>query len=233
LASLRAEVDPTFTGPSPEALDDARRRWRDEADLDLPEILVGNIFDLQRALGPASLEAVLREATADELADAHRDAQFLLTPLRLIAAEVVDSGEGPLEGLLNLVIGLGHHLHTAALVLRHGGYGGRLDQTVHHLGVLWATPAVHDAFWATVAFIRTNGGFTGKDRRATTGPPSPEALSQIGEYWDNPELRSAFHAAWLGMKDAWADRAGPLVDLLIQAFGADPTAAPDQAVDVE
>ena len=85
------------------------------------------VFDLQRAFGSASVEAALAEVTTDQFAHAHRDARVLLTPLRLVAARMIDSGDGAAETSAVPAPGLGDQLHTAALILRHNGHGDRID----------------------------------------------------------------------------------------------------------
>lgn len=227
LALLRAKWVPTFTGPSHEALDDASRQWRDRTHRDPPEMLVRSFFDLRRVFGSASLEAVISAATDRELADAHRDAHLLLTPLRLAAAEFIETGNGMLEALLLVLIGLGRYLHALSLKLRQAGYGKRIDKTTRHLRTFSAKPAIQNVFWEMLTFMQTDADMANTDPCGIS-PPSPEAL--IREYWDDPELRSASNTAWSVLSDTWGDLAGPIIVDLLDA-GTEPFGS-DQAGDM-
>jgi hypothetical protein len=222
LAALQAELDPTFTEPTQSQLDDARRLLHEQQ----PDVHVGlgdgairTIFAIQRILGSTGVETILAEATFDQVEGAHRDARFLLTPFRLVAADMIDTGDGPALGTLPFfLISIGRQLHTAALALRHAGHGDRLDATIDQLRVLCARPVVQEAFWTTVAFMRNAGSLGATDLSA--GLPPPEALSQFGDYWTDGELWGAFSAAWPGVAENWADLAGPLIDALLDLFDA-------------
>ena len=217
MASLRAKLDPAFTEPSSDALDDARQEWRDQSGRDVPEVLVRAVFDLQRALGSASVEAALTEVTADQFAQAHRGARVFLTPLRLVAARMIDSGDGAAETLLFLLAKLGHQLHKAALILRHNGHGDRIDRTIDSLQLFSATPVVQEAFWETVTQVRA---------MLLTGNDPPEAVARFAEYWDDQELRAAFSTARSAVRDAWFDLVGPLVEDFLAALATDLSPGP-------
>lgn len=220
LAFLRAELDPAFTGPSSAALDDVRRQWRDQSNGDVPEVLVRGVFDLQWALGSASVEAALADVTADQFARAHRDARVLLTPVRVVATRMLDSREEASSMLVSLLPRLGHQLHKADLILRHNGHGERIDRTIDHLQALGATPVVQAAFWEAMSELRVRWA-TDKGAPGTTSRPSPETHARFAEYWDDADLRAAFNTTWRGVRDAWADFVGPLVADFLAAFDTD------------
>lgn len=231
LAFLRAELDPAFTGPSGAALDDVRRQWRDQSNGDVPEVLVRGAFHLHRAFGSASVEAALAEVTADQFAQAHRDARVLLTPLRRVAARIILTGEGAPGTLVSLLPRLGHQLHKAALILRHDGHAEHIDTTISRLQALCATPVVQEAFWEAVTQVRANW-VTANDTPGAISRPSPESLARFAQYWVNPELRAAFNTAWPAVKDAWVDLVGPLVDNFLAAPDTDLSLGADHPFEV-
>jgi len=232
LEFLLAKLDPAFKGPSRDALDDARQLWLDESNVEIPEmlaeLLVRGGFDVQRVFGSASVEAALAEVDADQFALAHRDARVFLDPLRLMAARMIESGEGAAQTLLYVLPKLGHQLHKTALLLRLHGYGNRIDTTIAHLQVFWSTPVVQEAFWEAVNQLRAKW-MAARDEAGPISRPSPEDMARFAEYWENPELRAAFNTAWRGVRDAWADLVGPLVEEFFAALDADLSPGADHA----
>lgn len=226
LAALQAALDPTFTEPTQSQLDDALRLWHEQQPdfgAGIGEAVIRGSFAIQRILGSTGVETMLVEASDEQIAGAHRDARFLLTPFRLVAAEMIDNGEGPALGtLLFFLISIGREIHTAAFALRYAGYGERLDATIDQLGVLCAQPVVQEAFWTMVALLRNNGTIGPTD--LSDGLPPPEALSLFGDYWTDGELWGAFSAAWPGIAENWKDLVGPLIDSFLELFDASPAA---------
>lgn len=223
MATLQAGLDPTFTGPTQSQLDDARRWFLDDQHQGLPngvgDVFVRAGFSIERILGPTGVETTLAEVTDDQLVATHRDARVLLTPFRLVAAELIDEGDGAAVGtLLRFLIGVGRQVHTAALALRHAGHGDRLDATIDQAQALGGRSEVQEAFWAAVEFMRDTASLDPGDRSA--GWPPPEALQRFEKYSADVDLLGAFSSAWAALAETWADVAGPIIDAFVASDGA-------------
>jgi hypothetical protein len=227
LAAVQAALDPTFTEPTQSQLDDAVRLLHEQQPdfhAGIGEAVVRGGFAIQRILGSTGVETMLGEASDEQIAGAHQDARFLLTPFRLVAAEMIDTGDGAALGtLLFFLISIGRQVHTAAFALRHAGYGDRLDATIDQLRVLCARPVVQEAFRTMVTFMHDNRTIGPTD--LADGLPPPEALSQFGDYWADGELWGAFSAAWPGIAESWKDLVGPLIDAFLDLFDSSPAGA--------
>lgn len=227
LAMLQAKLDPTFTELTWRQLDDVRKwlsDWQPETNFATPPLdtIVQTTFAIQRVFGPTGLEAVLRDASDDQIADAHQDARFLVTPLRLVAGLLIEFCDGPaLETILNLLVRIGSPLHALALVLRYHGHGDRIEATKAQLQVFASNPAVQDAFEELVLHMGRHI-FAPSESVTTTRLPSLEVPEFREDFASAPELWAAFKAAVPAVTNIWADLTRPIVDALLDVLETRP-----------